>query len=352
LIEAATAGVVDLDVHTHVEGNLEALLPYVDRGWRARLDERRDVSLPRGTIEFREKFLPSSDPPSVEAKVAIALLDRAGVETGLLISLQAGALDGMTDRLEAAVLASAFNDYHLDHFVREDSRLKLAAVVAPRHSELAAAEVRRVAEIPGVAAVWVPLVDQLLGSPHYDPMLKAASDAGLPVVIHPTANYGTSQVTPHYPSGHPTDDAERFVNITAIAGANITNMIWEGTFQKFPRLRVVFLEFSWQWLPELCWKMDASWKAGRRNAPWLTKPPSEYVREHVRLSWDPIGALDGEAERAALEMAHADRTLCFASGDPGNPACAPSQVAPSADSALRQRILRDNALETFGDRIR
>jgi predicted TIM-barrel fold metal-dependent hydrolase len=349
---AASAGVIDLDVHTRVEGNLEVLLPYVDDRWRARLDERRDVGLPRGTIEFREKFMPSSSPPPTDAKSATALLDSAGVETCLLISLQAGALDGMTDRPEAAALASAFNDYHLEHFVQEDSRLRLAAVVAPRNPELAAAEVRRVADLPGVAAVWLPLVDRLLGSPHYDPILKAASDAELPVVIHPTTNYGTSQETPHYPSGHPTDDAERFVNLPQIAAANITDMIWEGTFQKFPKLRIVFLEFAWQWLPELLWKMDASWKAGRRNAPWLTKPPTEYVNDHVRLSWDPVGALPADGEASALEMVHAERTLCFGTGDPGNPALAPSQVAPSAEPELRQRILRENALETFGDRLR
>jgi len=352
MIDQTAGGVIDLDVHTHVDATLDALLPYMENGWRARLSERHEVRLPKGTIEFREKFVPSSTPPSGDAKAALELLDGAGIETGLLLSLQAGSLDGMTDRLEAAVLVSAFNDYHLEHFVRGNSRLKLAAVVGPRHPERAAAEVRRLADVEGVAAVWIPLVDRLLGSPHYDPILQAASDASLPIVIHPTANYGTSQETPHYPGGHPTDDAERFVNITAIAAANITNMIWEGTFQKFPRLRVVFLEFAWQWLAELCWKMDASWKAGRRNAPWLTKPPSEYVLDHVRLSWDPIGALSGESERSALTMAHADRTLCFASGDPGNPAMSPSQVAPSADPALRKRILRENALEAFGDRLR
>ncbi len=346
-----SAGIVDLDVHTHVEGQLEVLLPYVDGGWRARLEERREVNLPRGTIGFREKFLPSSEPPPTDGASALALLDRAGVETGLLINLQAGALDGMTDRPEAAVLASAFNDYHLEHFVQGNSRLKLAAVVAPRHPELAAAEIRRVATLPGVAAIWLPLVDRLLGSPHYDPILGAANDAELPVVIHPTANYGTSQETPHYPSGHPTDDAERFVNLPQIAGANITDMIWEGTFVKFPKLKIVFLEFAWQWLPELNWKMDASWKAGRRNAPYLTKPPTEYVDEHVRLAWDPVGALPPEGERSALEMVHADRTLCFASGDPANPALGPSSVAPSADETLRQRILRETALETFAGRL-
>jgi predicted TIM-barrel fold metal-dependent hydrolase len=350
--DGQSAGVIDLDVHTHVAGKLEVLLPYVDDRWRSRLVERRDVSLPNSSIPFREKFLPSSSPPASDAKSATALLDQAGVETGLLISQQAGALDGLTDRPEAAALARAFNDYHLEHFVREDSRLKLAAVVAPRHPELAAAEVRRVAEIPGVAAVWLPLIDRTLGSPHYDPILQAANDAELPVVVHPTANYGTSQETPHYPSGHPADDAERFVNLPQIAGGNITDMIWEGTFERFPRLRIVFVEFAWQWLAELCWKMDASWKAGRRNAPWLTKPPTEYVLDHVRVTWDPVGALSGAAELAELEMGHAERTLCFASGDPANPEMAPSKVAPSADAALRQRVLRENALETFGDRLR
>jgi uncharacterized protein len=348
----AATGVIDLDVHTHIEGKLEVLLPYLDERWRSRLDERRHVGLPKSSIGFREKFVPSSTPPSADAAAATALLDGAGVETGLLISLQAGALDGMTDRPEAAALVSAFNDYHVEHFVQEDSRLKLAAVVAPRHPELAAAEIRRVAAIPGVAAVWVPLIDRLLGSPHYDPILAAADEAELPVIVHPTANYGTSQETPHYPSGHPTDDAERFVNLPQIAGANITDMIWEGTFEKFPRLRIVFVEFAWQWLAELCWKMDASWKAGRRNAPWLTKPPTDYVLDHVRVTWDPVGALSGATELAELEMGHAERTLCFGSGDPGNPSMAPSQFAPLADPALRERVLRENALETFGDRLR
>jgi predicted TIM-barrel fold metal-dependent hydrolase len=141
------------------------------------------------------------------------------------------------------------------------------------------------------------------------------------------------------------------VNITQIAGANITDMIWEGTFERYPRLRIVFLEFGWQWLPELNWKMDASWRAGRRNAPWLKRPPTEYVDEHVRLAWDPIGAMPPDGERSALEMVHADRTLCFASGDPTNPDLGPARVAPAADDALRRRILRDTAVETFGDRI-
>jgi predicted TIM-barrel fold metal-dependent hydrolase len=204
----------------------------------------------------------------------------------------------------------------------------------------------------GVAAVWIPLVDRLLGAPHYEPILEAAAELELPIVIHPTVNYGFSQGSPHYAAGHPSSDGERFANLPAIAAANIVDMIWEGTFEKWRRLKVVFLEFGWQWLASLCWKMDASWKAGRRNAPWLRRAPSEYVLEHIRVTWDPVGTPSlGDEELQLLEMVNADRTLCFGPGYLGDAATTPARFAPAASEALRARVLRENALETFGKRF-
>jgi predicted TIM-barrel fold metal-dependent hydrolase len=345
-------GIVDVDIHTHIDGTLEALLPYVDKRWRTRLDERRDVPLPGSALTFREKFAPYSGAPPSDPASARALLDQAGIETGVLISIQAGAVDGMTDREEASVLARAFNDYYIDRWVSDEKRLKLVAVVGPRNPELAAAEVRRVAEIPGVVAVWVPLIDRLLGSPHYAPILQAANDVELPIVLHPTGNYGISQGSPHYAAGHPADDAERFVNLPAIAAANIVDMMWEGAFTKYSRLRFMFVEFGWQWVGGLCWKMDAAWKAGRRNAPWLRRPPTEYILDHVRVTWDPFGGYSADGDDlSALEISHAERTLCFGSGVPGDDSAAPAKVALGSNHELQQRVLRDNAVEMFGARF-
>jgi len=107
----------------------------------------------------------------------------------------------------------------------------------------------------------------LLGSPHYEPIFAAANDAEITVVTHPTRNYGHSQGSPMYAGAHPATDAERYANLPTVAQGNIVDMMWEGTFEKYPKLRIVFIEFGWHWLGTLTWKMDASWKAGGATPP-------------------------------------------------------------------------------------
>lgn len=352
-LEHRAAELIDLDVHTTVAGAIETLLPYVGPRWRPRLAERSQFPLPPSNVDFRTAIFGGVEAAPSQAEVVVREhLDPCGIEAGLLMSLQGGALDGMTDRGEAAVLARAFNDYHIDHWLGVDPRFRLAAVVAPRDPVAAAGEIQRVAAIDGVAAVWVPLSANLLGTPHYDTILAAANDAELAVVTHPNRHYGHAIGSPLYGGGHPATDAERHVGLPTIAGGNVLSLIWEGTFERYPKLKIVFIEFGWDWLPGLLFKMDAAWKAARRAAPWLRRPPSEYVFDHVRLTWDAAEvSASPDAEQANLAMVRAERTLCFASDYPYLGSVDPTAVAAGAPAQLRRRILRENALETFGTRL-
>jgi predicted TIM-barrel fold metal-dependent hydrolase len=40
----------------------------------------------------------------------------------------------------------------------------------------------------------------------------------------------------------------------------------------------------------LMWRLDKNWKALRREIPWTTMAPSEYIREHVRFTTQPVDA--------------------------------------------------------------
>ena len=66
--------------------------------------------------------------------------------------------------------------------------------------------------------------------------------------------------------------------------SQLTSLISEGTFAEFPDLRMTMVEGGWTWLPSLMWRLDKNWKALRREIPWTARPPSEYIREHVRFT--------------------------------------------------------------------
>jgi predicted TIM-barrel fold metal-dependent hydrolase len=68
----------------------------------------------------------------------------------------------------------------------------------------------------------------------------------------------------------------------------ITSLIFEGVFERFPKLRVVLIEGGFTWAPALAWRMDRAWERMRAEVPHLKRPPSEYLREHVWFTTQPI----------------------------------------------------------------
>jgi predicted TIM-barrel fold metal-dependent hydrolase len=98
----------------------------------------------------------------------------------VLLSLQAGALAAWTNADEAAALATAFNDFFVHEWLPADERMNLCPVVSPHDPTGAAAEIARVADVPRVVGVFLPLVDRLMGNRYYHPIYDAAQEAGLP----------------------------------------------------------------------------------------------------------------------------------------------------------------------------
>src|SRR5258707_9113529 len=68
----------------------------------------------------------------------------------------------------------------------------------------------------------------------------------------------------------------------------VTSLVFEGVFERFPKLKVVLIEGGFAWAPALCWRMDKHWERMRSETPHVTRPPSEYVREHVWFTTQPI----------------------------------------------------------------
>ena len=62
----------------------------------------------------------------------------------------------------------------------------------------------------------------------------------------------------------------------------LTSFVMEGVFERFPRLRVAFLEAGAGWVPFLMDRLDRSyeaWSGGpdREFSEWVKREPSEYA---------------------------------------------------------------------------
>jgi predicted TIM-barrel fold metal-dependent hydrolase len=63
--------------------------------------------------------------------------------------------------------------------------------------------------------------------------------------------------------------------------------------------------------------MDRDWKTLRREVPWVKRPPSEYVREHIRVTTQPIDAPVGSSILAdVISQLRSDDMLMYASDYP------------------------------------
>ena len=103
------------------------------------------------------------------------------------------------------------------------------------------------------------------------------------------------------------------------------------------------------WLPALMWRLDAEWKALRTEVPWVRRRPSEYLRDHVRLSTQPLERPEDDRHLLQmLEMMEAEHVLMFASDYPHWDFDSPTHAFPKLPETIHRRIFSENARAWYG----
>jgi hypothetical protein len=183
----------------------------------------------------------------------------------------------------------------LAEWLANEPRLRASLVVPSKQPPLAAREIDRLGGHPGFVQVFLPARSALpYGKRHFWPIYEAAVRHDLVVGLH----FGGAPGNPPTSSGWPSYYIEEYVGIAQVLQSQLMSLIVEGVFDRFPTLRVSLIEGGFAWLPPFLWRLDKEWKGLRRETPWNTRLPSEYVVEHVRFSLQP---LDGPPEVARLE---------------------------------------------------
>ena len=127
-------------------------------------------------------------------------------------------------------------------------------------------------------------------------------------------------------------------------------LVCEGVFEKFPGLKFVAIEGGIAWAPHLMWRMDKNYKGLRDLVPWLKRLPSEYIKEHICFTTQPIEEPDKpEHLNQILDMVDAEHEPSMFSSDyPHWDFDNPKMALEPIRKDLRQSILVDNAMELYG----
>jgi len=188
----------------------------------------------------------------------------------------------------AAAYCSALNDVFIHDWLPADPRLRYSLIVSPADPYLAAEEIHRHGDNPGVVQVLMCSGAQFgYGHRFYHPIYEAAEAHGLPVAIHPGSE-GRGVSGKPSAAGYPGSYFEWHTNLIGSYIAHLVSLVSEGVFQKFPGLKFVMIEGGVSWLPPVLWRFDKNWKALRMTVPWLDRPPSEIVADHVLFTTHPI----------------------------------------------------------------
>src|ERR1700738_4951475 len=152
------------------------------------------------------------------------------------------------------------------------------------------------------------------GHPKYDPIWAAATKHDITVSCH--LSRGTYELLPTPPVGFPSYNHDFMVTYSLLAANQVIGRILGGRFRPFPTLRVGFGEPAFSWILPLMWRMDSIYEA-RKSRVEIKRKPSEYVKEHIKFTTQPLDYPDDKTELArALEWMECDKVLLFSSDYP------------------------------------
>jgi predicted TIM-barrel fold metal-dependent hydrolase len=348
--------IIDVDVHHNWKASDE-VIQYLPAFWQEYLSGGSGPRLPispafRRTMmvdgAYRlETFPPGGYVPGSDYELMKEqLLDPLGAERSIL-TYDIGLQSGMPNPQLSSALCRAANQYTTERWLPLDDRLCGMILVPMAVPEDAAAEIEHWAgneRMVGVLLV-MNVLQRPFGHPIYDPIYRAATEHGLPVVSHLSGSGEGGDSA----GGNVTTLLETYPIFGQAAMHHLTSMISCGLFEKFPSLKVMFTEWGFTWLPAVAKRLDAIYPVLKAESPHVRRRPSEVIREHIRFSTQPFDYVPAPALAAVLgALDGMEDILCFSSDYPHWDADEPARIATRLPKSWHHKVFYENAARFFG----
>jgi predicted TIM-barrel fold metal-dependent hydrolase len=354
--QATRLSVVDCDIHPQMRSGAD-LLPFLPERWRKHMQTysshlrqalSETLAYPRMTpdVARRDAWPPNGAPPGSDLDFMRAQhLDLNGVEIGILIPLRGASAQRNIDY--GVAMARAVNEWQVATWLDKEPRLRGSILVNPEDPESAVKEIERcAADRRFVQVLLPPRAGEPLGRRRYWPIYEAAARNRLPIGMHVG---GISGYPATAGSGAPSYYIEEHHSLVPAMQAVVTSMVIEGVFETFPGLKVALIEGAFAWVPALKWRLDSQWNKLRDEVPHLTRPPSEYVRDHFWFTTQPIEEPDRPDDLYDVMRWIGWDRIMFSTDYPHWDFDDPRYVFKGKlDEQHRRMIFRDNAKALYG----
>ena len=193
----------------------------------------------------------------------------------------------------ATAYTRSYNRWIVDMCKDGAGRLYPIAHISLADVALATTELERAVKAGCIGAMVLPftMTGKAHGHPYYDPFWRKAEDLGIPIGLHPSfepTKFSVHQRFEELKQPEPIDFSFYFdvcVNQSLIQ--SFVALFNYGTFERFPKIKVVVLESQAGWIGNLLDRMDAVWSGPLKATTSLKEKPSFYFARNCWISSDP-----------------------------------------------------------------
>jgi uncharacterized protein len=297
----------------------------------------------RYRLRRKEQVDASQQRDSVLAKRAMEMMgiDYQILFPGPMLNL------GLHPQVEVEVaVARAYAKWITERVLSREPAIKTMVFLPFNDPEASLRLVEEFAEAPGVVGFMVTAVRyRPVHHNSYMPVYAAIERAGLPLGFHAGYNWLDRSM----------EQLNRFISVHALSfvfynAIHLTNWVINGLPERFPRLKVLWMESGLAWIPFLMQRLDNEYRMRSSEAPLLRKQPSEYMREMYYTTQPMEYPDDLNVLKTTFEMIGAETQLMYSSDYPHWDFDLPSVIydLPFLSEAAKRRILGETAAEVFG----
>ena len=304
--------IFDCDIHQTFQDQ-SALYPYLSEKTKKRVMESR-LGYPSATYHSPAGYrrldsippngVAGSDKPFLKSQ----LFQEMGISAGILNGSGIIGVSNMPEMEYPHELAKAYNNWMISEWLDKDDCFYGSLHIALQNVEESAAMIRDLGSHSKIVQVILPAGTAMpISHKNYAPILQACNDMELAIALHIWQPSVMNNVCT--PIGNPNLYAEWRTLAGMPHMAQLVNVIYNGVFVTYPKLKIMFLEAGYTWLIYFLNRMEQMYKSLRAEMPWLEHPPIHYVKKHCRFSTQPLEELNISSSPELFEAFCADELL-------------------------------------------